>query len=421
MNLLYSASTSNKVGAVRHSSLSSLVLLAALSAILLVGVFVPLKSAHGGDQSSILAMFRKKQPEGNSDALKLKVEHGPWLILAATLSGEDAEQQATELANEIRRDLRLASYILEKTFDSSGVLGSTTQLVNELDGSTTQYRAWTQYANGNSEKVFAVLVGEFSSTEDPRIKTTLEKIRTADPKTLRTPGADGQRADNPNEDSSNWLVQQYRSVIWSRTNRKTNQQKGPMGAAFVTRNPLLPEEFFQAPKMDDFVMNLNKQVQHSLLECPGDFTVRVASFYGFASTELISAGKSNEGGASNALDRAAEKANKLTLALRERGEDAYQFHDRFGSFVTIGSFDMKELGSEQPNGGFRYNPQILAIIEKYCGYRTVTVKDPGTGAVSNRQSLNSLDKVPFDIDGKPMAVPRRKTSRLYSGSLLGGR
>ena len=241
---------SNRIGAHRCCSLSSLTLQALLLTIVVSGIFAPLNQVNAGDQSSILAMFRKKQPVGDAETLKLMPEHGPWLILAATLSGEDAEQQATELANEIRRDLRLTSYILEKSFDNSGVLGSTTQLVNELDGSTTQYRAWTQYANGNSEKVFAVLVGEFSSTEDPRIKPTLEKIRRADPKSLKQPGAAGEAAEKPSEDSSNWLVQQYRSVIWSRTNRKTNQQKGPMGAAFVTRNPLLPEEFFQAPKME---------------------------------------------------------------------------------------------------------------------------------------------------------------------------
>lgn len=371
------------------------------------------------DQSSILSMFRKKQPEGNAETLLLKAEHGPWLILAATLSGNDAQQQATELANEIRSDLRLPSYILEKTFDNSGVLGSTTQLVNELDGSTTQYRAWTQYANSSNEKVFAVLVGEFSSTEDPRIKPTLEKIRTASPKALTPKNSQAENQEADNKDSSNWLVQQYRSVIWSRTQRRDNQEKGPMGAAFVTRNPLLPDDFFQAPKMDDFVLDLNKQVEHSLLECPGRFTVRVASFYGYASTDLIGGGKSQTNETSSALDRAAEKANKLTLALRARGEEAYQFHDRFGSYVTIGSFD--ELGDPAPGGGFNYDPQMLAIIKKHCGYRTVTVKDPATGAISNRQSLNSLEKIPFDIDGKPMAVPRKETQGLYRGALLGGR
>jgi hypothetical protein len=35
------------------------------------------------------------------------------------------------------------------------------------------------------------------------------------------------------------------------------------------------------------------------------------------------------------------------------------------------------------------------------------------------KSVKSLDSIPFDIEGKPMAVPRASTSKLYGGSLLG--
>lgn len=384
-------------------------------ACLLVGTLTCQVHADG---PSILSMFRKKQQVGKQ-ALGLKAEHGPWLILAATLSGEDAKRKATALATEIRTSLKLPSYILEKTFDNSGVLGSTTQLVNEVDGSTTQYRAWTQYANGEREQVYAVLVGDFTSTEDPRIAQTLNIIRTAQPLALGGGAAKG--SGNPSQaDSSNWLVQKYRSLIWSRTDRELNQKKGPMGAAFVTRNPLLPDDFFQtANKVDKFVEGLNKQVQYSLLDCKGRFTVRVASFYGYAATDLGNKAPNKLNNTSDALDKAAERANKLTLALRAQGAEAYQFHDRFGSYVTIGSFD--HLGREVGNGGFEYTSEMVALMERYCGYRVIDVKDPRTGALSRRTSLKSLDKIPFDAEGKPMAVPRAETSNLYRGSLLGGR
>jgi hypothetical protein len=51
----------------------------------------------------------------------------------------------------------------------------------------------------------------------------------------------------------------------------------------------------------------------------------------------------------------------------------------------------------------------------------VDTQDPVTGARGRTNSLKSLDKIPFDIEGKPMAVPRAETSKLYHGSLLGGR
>lgn len=369
--------------------------------------------SYAGDQSSILKMFRKKLPTGDAQTLALEAKHGPWLILATTLSGEDAQDRAVALANEIRTTMKLPSFVLRKTFDNSGVLGSTTKLVNEVDGSTTKYRAWTQYANGGREEVFAVLVGEFSSTEDPRIDETLNRIRLADPRTLGGPAEATPKSD------SNWLVQKYRSMIWSRTDRELNQQKGPMGAAFVTRNPLLPDDFFQAPKIDDFVEDLNRQVKHSLLECPGRFTVRVASFYGNASTELGEGPSTKSGEATGALDVAADRANKLTLALREQGQEAYQFHDRVGSYVTIGSFD--ELGQQDKQGGFHYDQRMVTIMKQFCGYETIQYRDPRTGAAATRNSLKQLKKIPFDLEGKPMAVPRRETSAIYGGSLLGGR
>lgn len=386
---------------------------------MLPGLFT--ESCQAADTPSILNMFRKKQLAGDEQSLKLKPEHGPWLILATTVSGPDAEQKAVALANEIRTRMKLPSYVLEKEFDTTGILASTTKMVDELDGSKTQYRAWTQYANGGREQIYAVLVGEFTSTEDPRIQGTLKTIRTAQPVSLESPASNSNptSSDPAEAESTHELVKAFRSVIWSKSERKSDQANCPMGAAFVTRNPLLPDDFFQAPKIDDFILELNNQVEHSILDCPGRFTVRVASFYGYASTELGNGSKiGGSSGTSDALDKAAEQANRLTLALRKRGQEAYQFHDRVGSYVTIGSFD--QLGTEIQGQGFQYNPQMLAIMQEYCGYQIVTAKDPATGAVSQRSSLKSLERVPFDVEGKPMAVPRHKTSRLYSGSLLGG-
>ena len=119
------------------------------------------------------------------------------------------------------------------------------------------------------------------------------------------------------------------------------------------------------------------------------------------------------------LDVAALKSHRLTTALRKKGVHAYEFHDRFGSYVMIGSFD--SLGQELTSGQFRYNPAIVEVNAKWCGYRVFDSPDPATGAIRKIQSLNSLDEIPFDVEGKPMAVPRLATSNLYRGALLGNR
>lgn len=363
---------------------------------------------------SILGMFRKKQPLSD-ESLTLKAEHGPWLILAATLPGDDARVKSVSLAREIRSKLNMPSFVMEKATGVTQTLATRERIKTDYAGNVVPYELAVRYANGGQERVFVVLVGEFSSIDDPRIPEILQQVRTLQPEALVSKPTDASDAEK--SASNNWMVQKYRSLMWTRTDRKDDL--GPMGAAFVTRNPLLPDDYFEAPKVDDFVVDLNKNVEHSLLDCPGKFTVRVASFTGRAVTDFGNGSRASElSETTDALDRAALKAHKLTEALRREGEEAYEFHDRFGSYVMVGSFD--SLGQELASGQFQYNPGITAILRARCGYRIVDTRDPSTGAMGKTTSLKSLDKIPFDIEGKPMAVPRAATSKLYRGSLLGG-
>ena len=54
----------------------------------------------------------------------------------------------------------------------------------------------------------------------------------------------------------------------------------PMHAAMLIPNPLLPDDYFTRQEVDDFVLAMNADVAHSLLDCPGRYTVRVATFTG---------------------------------------------------------------------------------------------------------------------------------------------
>ena len=367
---------------------------------------------------SIFRMFKPKKSLKDAQ-LTLKPEHGPWLILAATLTGADAETKANALARELRASLRLPCFVMTKTIGSPENLAVYSRKLIDQNGQQSDYKLKLKYANGSQEqRAFAVLVGEFTSIDDTRLTETLKRVRYTHPQTL---AGKSERQPDSDEDESSWVVKQYRSLIWSRTDRESNRRKGKLGAAFATRNPLLPDDFFQPPKVDKFVEALNREswVSYSLLDCPGRFTVRVASFEGKEVTDFGNGHQASRmDGISDALDRAAQQANKLTVALRKKGEEAYEFHDKFGSYVTIGSFDA--IGTEF-QGSFRYAPEIQQIVAAHCGYRNVQVRDPATGAIGYKQSLNSLERIPFDVEGKPMAVPRVSTSRLYSGSLLGSR
>ena len=58
------------------------------------------------------------------------------------------------------------------------------------------------------------------------------------------------------------------------------KEKGPMGHAMITPNPLLPPDYFAQKGLDPFLVDLNKDLEYSLLNCPGKYTVQVATFKG---------------------------------------------------------------------------------------------------------------------------------------------
>ncbi len=107
---------------------------------------------------------------------------------------------------------------------------------------------------------------------------------------------------------------------------ESRKQTGPLAHAFITRNPLLPEDYF-APKggVDELVLKMNKNVKHSLLDCPGKYTVQVAHFTGEviinqSEIRAIETGiKPGPESTKQGLAAAAEKAHELTEALRIKG------------------------------------------------------------------------------------------------------
>lgn len=208
---------------------------------------------------------------------------------------------------------------------------------------------------------------------------------------------------------------------------------------------MLPEDFYKTPEVDRFVKKLNEEKQHSdfnLLSCPGKFTVRVAVFSG---EDRSIGGWGGSGSQSNMdeqkvsqLEIAAEKAALATVALRNAGYDAYQFHDRSQSIVTVGSFNT--LGKEDQRKNFVYDPMIQEIVNRFGGSSKVTHnnfrstqtprilfdlvpqnKIPELNQGDEKSKLQWFVKysIPFDLKPTPMAVPKVAASSIYSGSLLG--
>jgi len=352
------------------------------------------------DPPSFLSMFRK-QP--TTSDLVLKDVHGPWLIYAYTFTGEDAEKRAQTLALELRQTLKMNAYVHSKQFDYAKELGDERVTA---DGRVYKVKPM----NHQATKGFAVLVGEFDSIDNPAVKEKLKIIKHLRPACLEKTTGD---LNGDNKIESNEWVDAYRRFIWKRTDDEERKSKGPMGTAFITKNPLLPEEFFQAPKVDDFIVGINKQAEFSLLNCQKRYTVRVATF---SLSQTISLGENDPKGQLLTSEKnheiQAERAHQLAASLRKSGVEAYEFHDRYGSMVTVGSFD--SLGVTDAEGKMIYDSQIIEIMNRYCGVKKFEQTPYGTVPVPN-----TIDKIPLDLEAKPIAIPRAQSRSIYAGSLLG--
>ena len=337
---------------------------------------------------SLMPFKRVEAEPGKS--YELQEQHGPWLILAATFGGEAGERQAEELVLELRRRFKLPAYTHRQRYDyTDSVQGLTFDKYGD--------RKRMRYENRVRYDAIAVLVGDFDSIGNSKLEHTLDRIKHVRPDCL-----DITRPEGSSQHFAG-LRNLYRKV--SGDERKRN--RGPMGSAFVTRNPLLPKEFFAPVGLDRFVLQLNRGVKFSLLDNPSPYTVRVATFRGQRTINQLKVQEIEQSGRlSDKLEIAADKANRLTRALRKRGEEAYEFHDRNESIVTIGGFETE--GTPLPDGTVDINRAIHKIMKTY-GAKPYQLPN-GSMGLQPRQ----LDGITFDVQPYPIAVPRRSIARDYA-------
>lgn len=350
---------------------------------------------------TILA-FHRPDADPNQE-YPLSDQSGPWLVTAATFAGEGAQQQAQDLVIELRKRYKLASYTHEMHFDFTGSVQG-----RGIDSTGEPLKM--QYRRKKEFSEIAVLVGDFPTIDHPDLQRTLKKIKTAQPEVL-----------SPKEGKPSYQqLGGYRNGEFSVVvdGRVVDQRKapGPMAHAFVTRNPLLPAEYFVAKGVDKLVVEMNKHVTHSLLDCAGKYSVKVATFTGNVTIKPEDIRKIESGEKTNSrLAQAAIDAHLLTEALRAKGYEAYEFHDRYSSIVTVGSFDA--IGTPLPNGKIDLHPQVYKIMQVFGAEKKDVPgqAQPAVGAPKN------LAGIPLDVQPMPVEVPKRSISSDYQASLFGQR
>jgi hypothetical protein len=178
-----------------------------------------------------------------------------------------------------------------------------------------------------------------------------------------------------------------------------------MSSAFLTRNPMAPKEQKGAPIADKFVYDMNKNVKHGLLDCKQTYTLKIATFTGgvVMDQKVIKELQEGKRQIKSRLEEAALKAHELTEALRLKGYQAYEFHDRGASIVCVGGFD--SVGTPRPDGRIEINPQAYELMQIFGA------KTSPTGAVQPQTVVG----IPLDIQPTLIYVPRRSISADYAG------
>jgi hypothetical protein len=350
--------------------------------------------AQGTPWSKITTRKKAEPVDQGAGAYALVDSNGPWMILAASFSGEGAEKQARELVEELRTKYKLPAYVYQKEFDFSKPMQG--RGVDRYGGPQSM-----RYQRSQDILETAVMVGDYASVNDERAKKVLKMLKFAKPAAL----------DVEKRGSSAQTLGALRTIQRAIQPDGTDEKlKGPMRNAFITTNPLLPPDFFTAAKgVDKFVLDMNKGVKWSLLDCPGRYTVRVATFTGAVVLDQKIIEKIEKGSKfQSRLAEAADKAHKLTEALRAKGVQAYEFHDRYQSIVTVGSFN--SVGTRMPDGKTNLDPALHAIMEKYGNEKKVV---PGQ-ATPQIGKPKTEGNIVFDLQPMPVEVPRRSISADYA-------
>jgi len=316
--------------------------------------FVPTgqNAASSASQAQVRARLHSVAKPQVAGDYAMTQESGPWLIVAASFSGNGAEDQARKLAEELRQRYQLRAYVHDMNFK----FGDDAQRGGEYGAATRRH-----LRRGNEVHEIAVLVGDFASIDGPDAQQILTRIKVLEP--------DALNVDANKTAQSMAQVRRFEDALMEKMGK--SRKRGPMGQAFFTRNPLLPREYFVPKGVDAFVAKMNDGVEHSLLDCPGRQTIQVATFRGktilqtsahddAASKSFFNLKKKDD---HNPLVEAAENAHLLTKELREHGYEAYEFHDRTESIVTIGSFG--RTTQQLADGRVVAIPEVQKIVQTF--------------------------------------------------------
>lgn len=250
----------------------------------------------------------------------LTKECGPFMVVAHTFRGPEAVRYAQALAMELRSAHQLRAYIYFKKIKpmNSNVRGvPPTSSPADGDGRISEPEVYRIYDEA------AVLIGDAPTLKEAEaLLKVVKKIKPA-------------------------ILDSVPSIFpW--------RNGAGLKNAVVTANPLIPAQQLFAREADPIVDRMNRG-PHSIYNNPGPYTLVVARFTGrstFSDSDKDFLDDANLktsplASASDEAELLAAELNKDPM-LKKVGMEAYVYHDRKKSVVTLGSFPEKIDSQELP-------------------------------------------------------------------------
>ena len=275
-------------------------------------------------------------PDGPVEPYLLTKGVGPFMVMAKSFRGPDAERYALALVLELRNVYQLPAFIMRtKDFPNRSMIRN----VPPTAPAGVQRSELAPPEKFRSFDEAVVLVGDEKTMADAR--KLREKVKKIKP------------------DCLNGVPHLF-------------QWREGLDKALVTFNPFVPAQNMYSGRRDPLIAQMNEGPR-TVLNAPGRYTLEVASFYGRSTFDVDGAKlMSTDVLKGSPLRRAHEEAENLATALaktpeiREKGLPVYVYHDRDSSRVFVGVFQAQN----DPNA---------AQVREYLIRNTVPLMDHGPG------------------------------------------
>ena len=350
---------------------------------------------------------------------RLKPEHGAYFISVKSYSrpprpttddqGPSALTLAQALAREIREAYQVQAFLFEHISEErkaeAAAIAAARARGREYAAQWNKLREKSQllgmeflepdqkirYKTVKYRDQIAVLVGPFNSAEDAR--KALDKVHTWPAPRTKVKDHLGREI----------VLMDMGTILRPGPNGKQLIQESPVNpfpTATVVPNPAIVRPAVQAGErhLDPFLVKLNEGRPYSLLNATKSWTLGVQSYCApveivgkDAATNVMRKFGSSKG--ADALIAGAEQAESLAKALRElkiNGQplEAFVFHTRTASLVTVGQFD-------GPN-----DPELLRM-QKMLSELKMNVTEDRTGLKPVTNGYGLFGKM------IPMPIPKR--------------